>query len=180
MNTPKMRARWARGALVGASSAAMTLGAHAAAGGGALPVGSSLVLALLVCATVGALAGAVRSDDRRVRWLATTSALGGAQFLGHIALALTGQHHDALVPTPGPSMIAAHIAAAVLLGGAISAAEYLYAVCASVLHWLRLFILQSPRPMPRARRRATRIVVPRPVLATGLGMRAPPHATVTA
>lgn len=179
MDTPKTRARWARGALIGASSAVMTVAAHAAAGGG-LPHGSALALTMLVCATVGMLAGSIRCDDLGARWIAATVALGAAQFLGHTALALTGHHPEVLTLTPGPSMIAAHIAAAVLLGGAISASEYLYTVCASVLHWLRLFIRQSPRPTPRPRRRATRIVVVRPVLASGLGMRAPPRAGRTA
>ena len=73
-------------------------------------------------------------------------------------------------------MIAAHAVAAVILGLAISAAEYLYIVCSSVLCWLRLFAGHTPRPVPRVRRRATKVVAVRPVLVTGLGMRAPPSA----
>lgn len=179
MQTPKARARWARGALVGASSAAMTAGAHAAAGGG-LPRGTALVLVLLLCATVGAMLGALRVEGRAARWIATASALGLAQLAGHLALAATGHHHGGDDFAAGPSMIAAHAVAAVALGAAISVAEYLYVVCTSVLCWLRLFALREPRPTARVRRRPTNVVVVRPVLAAGLGMRAPPLAVATA
>lgn len=178
MQTPKARARWARGALVGVSSAAMTAGAHAAAGGG-LPRGSALVLVLLLCATVGAMLGVLRVEDRASRWIATTTALGAAQMLGHLALNMAGHHHGGAELAPGPSMIAAHAAAAVILGGVICVAEYLYVVCSSVLCWLRLFALRASRPVARVRRRTTNVVVVRPVLATGLGMRAPPAAFAT-
>ena len=178
MRTPKARARWARGALVGGSSAVMTIGAHAAAGAG-LPHGSALILTLLLCATVGALAASVRVQGRVCGWTATTAALGAAQFLGHASLAVTGHHPDGFDVIPGPSMIAAHTAAAVILGAAISAAEYLYVVCSSVLCWLRLFASSAPRPVPRVRRRATEVVAVRPVLVTGLGMRAPPRGFAT-
>ena len=77
-------------------------------------------------------------------------------------------------------MTAVHIGAAVLLGGAIVAVEHLYAVCSSVLCWLRLFARRTPRPVARIRRRASNVVAPRPVLAAGLGMRAPPGAVATA
>lgn len=178
MQTPKARARWARGALVGVSSAAMATGAHAAAGGG-VPRGSALVLVLLLCATVGAMLGALRVEGRAAKWIATTTGLGAAQMLGHLVLAFAGHHHDGGELAPGPSMIAAHAVAAVILGGVICAAEYLYVVCSSVLCWLRLFALRALRPVARVRRRVTNVVVLRPVLATGLGMRAPPSALAT-
>ncbi|MDG4664774.1 hypothetical protein [Mycobacterium sp. 236(2023)] len=179
MRSPKTRARWARGALVGLSSAVLTVGAHAAAGGG-LPHGSALVLTLLLCATVGALAGSVHLEGHAARWAAITSALASAQFLGHAALTVTGHHHGGFDMGLGPSMIAAHAGAALILGAAISAAEYLYVVCASVLCWLRLFAQSSTRPAIRVRRRVTKVVAVRPVLATGLGMRAPPSAVAAA
>lgn len=178
MRTPKARARWARGALVGVSSAAMTAGAHAAAGAG-LPRGSALVAVLLLCGTVGGMVGALRVDGRVARWSATTVGLGVAQFLGHLVLSAAG-HHGSVELAPGPSMTAAHAVAAVVLGAAISAAEYLYVVCSSVLCWLRLFAMRTARPVVRLRRRSTNVVVLRPVLATGLGMRAPPQVFVTA
>lgn len=177
MYTPKARARWVRGALVGASSAVMTAGAHAAAGAG-LPSGGALVLALLLCATIAAMFGSLRIEGRGADLAATTATLGAAQFLGHVALTVTGHHHGGLVPSL--TMTAVHVGAAVLLGGAIVAVEHLYAVCSSVLCWLRLFAQRTPRPAPRIRRRASNVVVPRPVLAAGLGMRAPPGAFATA
>ncbi|MBB2991462.1 hypothetical protein FHR72_002947 [Mycolicibacterium iranicum] len=179
MRTPKARARGVRGALVGVSSAATTTGAHAAGGGG-LPTGTALVLTLLLCATVGALIGSLRLTGRRTAWAATAAALGVAQFAGHAALTVAGHHHHGVDLAPGPAMIAAHVAAAIVLGGAISAAEYLYVVCASVLCWLQLFTRRAARPAPRIRRRATKVVVARPVLVTGRGMRAPPRGFATA
>lgn len=178
MRTSKTRARWARGALVGASSAAMTAGAHAAAGGG-LPRGAALVAVLLLCATVGAMVGALDVAGRAARWSATAAGLGVAQFLGHVVLSAAG-HHGGVELTPNPSMMAAHAVAAAVLGAAICAAEYLYVVCSSVLCWLRLFAMRTTRPVGRLRRRATKVVVLRPVLVTGLGMRAPPQAFATA
>lgn len=170
---PKTRARWVRGTLVGVSSAVTTVGAHAAAGG-MLPQGSALVLALLLCATVGAVSCRPRTDGHGARWAAPTAALFAAQYLGHLALSVTGHHHASVDLTPGAAMLAAHLGAAVLLGAAIAAVEYLYAVCASVLCWLRLFALRGGRPTVRVRRHVTKVVVARPVLTTGLGMRAPP------
>ncbi|KWX66762.1 hypothetical protein [Mycobacterium sp. NAZ190054] len=178
MRTPKARARWVRGGLVGVSSAALTFGAHAAAGGG-FPQGGSLVLALLLCAVVGALSANLRVERRGASWIATTTALGAAQILGHVAFTVTGHHHGYDGLAPGPSMTAMHLGAAVLLGGAIAAAEHLYAVCVSVLCWLRLFAQRATRPRARIIRWVLKVVAARPVLATGLGMRAPPGVPAT-
>ncbi|WP_460353974.1 hypothetical protein [Mycobacterium sp. ZZG] len=179
MRTPRARARGLRGALIGLSSATLTSGAHLAAGG-SFPRGGALILAVLICATVGALSATVRVEGRAASWAATTAALAFAQVLGHVALTVTSHHHGGDGLVPGTLMTAVHLGAAVTLGGAIAAAEYLYIVCASVLCWLRLFAGRAPRPVPRARRRTTKVVVARPVLATGLGMRAPPRGVATA
>jgi hypothetical protein len=154
----------------------MTAGAHAAAGGG-LPRGGALVAVLLLCATVGAMLGAVRVEGRIARWAATAAALGVAQLLGHTVLAVASHHGGG---DAAPLMIAAHAVAAVVLGAAISAAEYLYVVCASVLCWLRLFAVRATRPVAPIRRRKTKVVALQPVLTTGLGMRAPPSIFATA
>ncbi|UNB52997.1 hypothetical protein [Mycolicibacterium sp. YH-1] len=176
MSTPKSRARWVRGALVGASSAVVTTGAHSAAGGG-MPRGAALLIALLVCAAVGALCGCARFDGRASRPLSTAAALGAAQLLGHVSLAMAGGHHhggDWLGLSP--SMLATHAAAAVLLAVAITAVEHLYVVCCSVLCWLRLFAISAAEPVSRPSCRMTSVVVARPVLHfPGLGMRAPPR-----
>lgn len=174
MDTPKSHARWVRGGLVGASSAAVTIGAHAAAGGG-VAGGPALAVAVLLCATVGALVSCAQLPSPGTAFTATAAALGVAQFLGHMALTTTGHHHHS-ADGLGWSMIAAHAGAALLLGAAITAVEFLYAVCVSVLAWLRLFAMRAPRALPRAVRRVTNPVARRPILITGLGMRAPPTA----
>jgi hypothetical protein len=179
VSTPRSRARGVRGALVGAASAGTAVGAHAAAGGG-VPHGPALAIALLMCATVGALFGTWRLEGRvtaSTAWMATTAALCAAQLLGHLTLAVAGHHHGELF---GASMAVAHLGAAIVLGGAIAAVEYLYVVCSSVLCWLRLFVLRAPRPTARVVRRTTNIVVPRPYLTSVLGMRAPPRFFATA
>ncbi|MCG7593923.1 hypothetical protein [Mycobacterium sp. PSTR-4-N] len=167
MTRPSVRARQLRGALVGSCSAVMTAGAHAAAGGG-VPRGPAFVVVLLICLTAGALATCVRAD--RGAYAVTAAALCGAQLSGHVALTMAAHHHG----TVGWSMAAAHLGAALLLAAAITSVEFLYAVCVSVLCWVRLFALRAPRPpAPRIRYRAA-IARPRPVPIGGTGMRAPP------
>lgn len=174
MSSPRSRARWLRGALVGVSSAVVTVGAHAAGGAG-LPHGAALVVSLLACATVGALVTGVRVEDARARLFAITGALVAAQSLGHLVLASVGEHHEHAGLLPSPAMIAAHMAGAVLLGVAINAVEYLYVVCASVLCWLRLFAISALQPVFRHVRHTSSDVVAQSVLLlSGLGMRAPP------
>ncbi|AMO63266.1 Uncharacterised protein [Mycolicibacterium phlei] len=173
MSTSRSRARWLRGALVGVCSAAVTLGAHTGAGGH-LPSGAALVVAALVCAVVGAGLAGVTVDGRRTRLAVTSGGLLAAQLLGHLTLTVAA--HDMTLPW---AMAAAHLAGAILLGAAISAAEYLYAVCASVLCWLRLFAAERRQPTVRRRRFVTRHIVARSALrASGLGLRAPPRAAL--
>ncbi|MHA0286575.1 hypothetical protein ACXYX3_09000 [Mycobacterium sp. C3-094] len=171
MNRPAARARRLRGALIAVASALTTAGAHGAAGGG-LPRGPALVVVLLICLTAGALAGSARSD--RGAYAVTAAALCGAQLTGHLALTLAGHHHGTL----GWSMAAAHLGAALLVAAAITSVEFLYAVCVSVLCWLRLFAMRAPRPSaPRIRYRAA-VARPRPVPIGGTGMRAPPAVSL--
>ena len=180
VGTPKSRARWVRGALVGACSAVVTVGAHAAAGG-VVPHGGRLIVSMLVCATVGAVLATAPLEGRRGRLFGVIGALTVAQSLGHLTLmASTGHHHgDTMGLTP--SMATAHLAAAVMLGVAITSVEYLYVVCASVLSWLRLFATAASRPAARLLPLATGDVVAQSVLrCSGLGMRAPPLRTALA
>ncbi|WP_395310191.1 hypothetical protein V4U86_05060 [Mycobacterium sp. AMU20-3851] len=178
MTSPAARARWLRAALVGVSAAAGTTGAHAAASG-MLPHGAALVAALLVCATSGAATAGIRLQNRHTQLLALIAALGVAQLLGHLTLTMAGGHHGGAGLGLSPTMIAAHAAAAVVLGVAIGAVEHLYLVCSSVLRWLRLFAAFSPRPAPpRARRRTNNVVAQSLLWRTGLGMRAPPMGDV--
>ena len=177
MTITRARASWLRGALVGACSTVVTMTAHAAAGGG-LPHGGGLLVALLlVCATTGAAVGGIALEGRRSRLLGIVGALGLAQVLGHLTLVVVGGHHMELTP----AMVASHAAAAVVLGVAITAAEYLYVVCASVLCWLRLFATPAARSTPFVPRRVANVFVARPVLLrSGLGMRAPPMGIAAA
>lgn len=179
MNSAKSRARWLRGSLVGLTSAVLTIGAHAAAGGG-IPGGGALIISLLACATVGALIGCLRLEGRGAARLATVTALCAAQLLGHVTLVAAGHHHGGDAPGLTASMAAAHIGAAVALGVAITAVEYLYLVCTSVLCWLRLFATGAQRPTALLVRRIAHVVVVEPIFATGLGMRAPPFTVAAA
>ncbi|MCT7657740.1 hypothetical protein [Mycobacterium deserti] len=177
MSTPRARARWLRGVLIAVCSAVATAGAHAAAGG-VLPRGAALIVAVLVCATVGAAAGALQLAGRRAGPLGVIAALALAQLLGHLTLA-GGHHHHVLGVTP--SMAAAHAGAAVVLGAAIASVEYLYVVCASVLCWLRLFACAALCPPARAVHWfADSVVAQAVLLRSGLGMRAPPYTLATA
>jgi len=175
VTTPTARARGLRAALVGVSAAAATTGAHAAASG-VFPHGAALMAALLVCATAGAAAAGIRLNNRHAQRLGVIAALGATQLLGHLTLAVTGGHHGGGHGLDlGPSMLAAHAAAAVVLGVAIVAVEHLYLVCSSVLRWLRLFATRTPRPTPaRIRRRTNNVVAQSLLWHTGPGMRAPP------
>lgn len=164
----------------------MTGGAHAGAGG-ALPSGGASVMALLACVTVGTLLSFVRVDGRGAALLATTTALCAAQLVGHATLTTAGHQHagSAFDHAGGAfdldaSMAAAHLGAAVVLGVAITAAEYLYVVCSSVLCWLRLFAMRAPRHAVLIVRRTVNDVVVPPVFTTGLGMRAPPRVIAAA
>ena len=171
MDTATTRVRPVSGALVGVSSAAMTTGAHAAVGGG-IPRGATLVVAMLMCVIAGALVACVRRD-RLAGYIATATALAGAQLAGHMTLMAAGHDHHGATG-PGWSMPAAHVGAALLLGAAIMAVDDLYAVCVSVLCWLRLFIWRAPRVSAPIVRDRPDVAVRRPVLPCGLGMRAPP------
>jgi hypothetical protein len=175
VNTPKSRARWVRGGLVGACSAALTATAHTIAGG-ELPRGSALIVLMLVCATAGAVVARAPLDGRHARFVGTTGALSLAQILGHLTFVVAGEHvHSAAALGLTPAMVAVHVGAAVVLGAAIAAVEYLYVVCISVLGWLRIFAALGLRPRVRRVRRAAKTVVAESVLLRyGLGMRAPP------
>ena len=180
MSTPKTRARWVRGALVGACSAVVTVGAHAAAGG-VVPQGGRLIAAMLVCIVVGAVLSAAPLESRPGRLLGVIGALTVAQALGHLTLMASAAHHHSDTLGVTPSMAAAHLAAAVVLGVAINSVEYLYVVCESVLCWLRLFATSASRPAARLLPLATSDVAAQSVLrCSGLGMRAPPRRTALA
>lgn len=180
MSNPRSRAQNLRGVLVGASSAIATAGAHTSAGG-ELPGGAALIAAVLVCAAAGAMLTRVRFEGRHARVFGIAGALGLAQILGHLTFVIAGGHHHAEPAGLTASMVAAHAVAAVVLGAAISAVEYLYVVCSSVLRWLRVYAAMAMRPPVRQPRFALKAVVAESVLLSfGLGMRAPPGRFATA
>lgn len=179
MSSPRTRARWLRGALVGVSSAIVTATAHAAAGGG-LPTGTALLLSVLACATVGGALAGTRFEGRHARLLVVVGALVAAQSLGHLTLTLAAGHHEHGGFGVTPAMLAAHLVGAVLLGVTINAVEYLYVVATSVLCWLRLFALGAQQPVVRVVREiANQVVAQAVLLRSGLGMRAPPRGIVS-
>jgi hypothetical protein len=166
-----------RGGLVGLCAALVTAAAHAGAGGG-VPTGSALILLLIVCATVGAAVGGIRLEGRHTHAFLVIGALCVGQALGHVTLTVGGGHHEHAGWLLTPPMLMLHVLAALALGLLISAVEYLYAVCASVLCWLRIFVGGRLRPEGRSWR-PSNVVVARPVLLrAGLGMRAPPQVSV--
>ncbi|MGV0838014.1 hypothetical protein [Mycolicibacterium thermoresistibile] len=172
MSTPATRARYLRGALVGACSALLTGAAHCAAGGD-LPGSGPLTLLLVGCATVGALTATLTTTHRYARLAMLITALGAGQFVGHFALTITagGHGHGMTV-----LMVTAHAAAAVALGLLIGLSEYLYLVARSVLCWLWLVLCRPGRPITRAPLRAPkRVAAPSVLLCSGRGMRAPPR-----
>ena len=161
------------GALVAASSAALVTVAHTAAGG-VVPRGGALSLAILLCASVGTLFSGIRPTSAGNRALTLVAAMAVTQLVGHLALTITDHHHGG--PAFTSQMIAAHAAAAVLLGVAIAAVEHLTAVAGSILCWLRLVLNRSPQPVPRPIIFWAKGIAARAVLrCQGLGMRAPPR-----
>ena len=176
MSTPTSRAGYVRGGLVGLCAALVTATAHAGAGGSA-PAGGALILLLVVCATVGAVVGGITLEGRHSRAVLAIGALAAAQVLGHVMLTIGGHHeHSGWLLTP--PMLMLHVLAAVGLGLLINAVEHLYAVCGSVLCWLRIFTAGHIHPSSGQVWRPTNVVVARPVLLrAGLGMRAPPQVS---
>ncbi|MCV7415832.1 hypothetical protein H7K36_11025 [Mycolicibacterium litorale] len=160
------------GVLVGACSGLFAMAAHAVAGGH-VPTGPTLVLVALVCAAVGALAGA-NGPSRAAGLIA---AVGAGQLLTHVVLAVSAGHHGGgheLMPSL--PMALAHALAAIALGLLIGLVGHLYRVAASVLCWLMLTLVHRGRPSaPRRRHHAISVVVQQFLLRSGLGMRAPPR-----
>ncbi|BBY45601.1 hypothetical protein [Mycolicibacterium celeriflavum] len=181
MSTPTSHARWLRGGLVGACSAILTATAHTFAQG-ELPRGSALIVAMLLCATAGTAVARLTLDGRHARLVGAIGALSIAQVLGHLSFVVSGgHHHSAAALGFTPAMVAAHLGAALVLGAAIAAVEYLYVVSVSVLRWLRIFAALALRPRVRRVPRVAKTVVAESVLFNyGLGMRAPPARYATA
>jgi hypothetical protein len=115
MRRPDPAARW-RGASAALLTVALSVGAHAFAGGP--PSGAGIALAVVLA---GAL-GAVAARTRRARGAPGLIALLAAgQILGHLVLAAAGHPHGPAAGGPTPLMIGIH-AAAVAVGAVLIAA----------------------------------------------------------
>jgi hypothetical protein len=115
MRRPDPTAQW-RGASAALLTVALSVGAHAFAGGPPSGAGIALVVVL-----AGAL-GAVAASAQRTRGAPGLIALLAAgQVLGHLVFAAAGHPHGGAEATPTPLMVGAH-AAAVAAGAVLIAA----------------------------------------------------------
>lgn len=171
-----------RGCVVGATTGALAIAAHGAAGGG-YPTSAGAALLLLTALVTGTAAGSILGETGR--WPGSGRAvlipLAAGQFAGHWALTgLTG-HHD---PTgdatadalPSGAMITAHLIAATLCALVITSAERLYRTASSLVRAL----LEPPHSVPGTPR--ARIAAPAAAAAHcspqgASGPRAPPART---
>lgn len=138
------QARVARGLVMSATCLLLASTAHVAAGGGApVHAGFFLVAGLLSVACVG-LADRQRSPGEIAALLLFT------QPLLHIVLTLAEQHDPAGALTPGPPMLFAHAAAAivltVLLAGVESVVWSMASLSATVLLTRARQLLRLPAP----------------------------------
>jgi len=111
MSAEKDFAARVRGAFVGGMSGAVSIAAHALAGGAA-PGQASAVLLLAAAAAVGLLAAGTR--------LPIVGVLAAGQVVGHGVLSLDAGH----VHVPGAGMLAAHTAAIVVAALLVRGAEH--------------------------------------------------------
>jgi hypothetical protein len=128
-----------RGLAAGALTVALSVPAHAVAGG-ATPSGATSAQLVLLAMVIGALAATLGGGDRFRVQLALMAA---GQLLGHLLLGTVGHHHgDAATPSAAV-MVAAHVAAITVGAALIAAAGYL---CTAVSRVVRAS--DSPPPAP--------------------------------
>jgi hypothetical protein len=113
---PTLTARW-RGVATAALTAALTVAAHAAAGG-ATPSGVGAALIGVMAISIGALAATLQGAASRPVLLAL---LASGQIFGHLLLGSAGHQHSALAGHSTAAMTVAHVAA-VFVGAALIAA----------------------------------------------------------
>lgn len=129
-----------RGALVGACSAAVAVGAHGAAGG-QLPGGAAIAVLIVACGVVGTAATGPRSRSA----IALVGYLCVGQVIGHIVLSVAAGHLHGVAAAP--AMIGSHLAAAALCALLITAAERLWLALAGqvvrLVRWLTAVLGES-------------------------------------
>jgi hypothetical protein len=134
---PTLTARW-RGLATAALTAALTIAAHAAAGG-TTPSGAGVALVGVVSITLGALATAIRWA---ASWPGLLALLASGQVVGHVLVGASHQH-SAMAGHSTVAMTAAHVAA-VFVGAALIAAAG--RLGAALSHAVRSAI--APRRVP--------------------------------
>ncbi|MFI6868868.1 hypothetical protein [Nocardia sp. NPDC050406] len=121
-----------RGGAAGSVSGALAVAAHGWASGAMAPDSGALTLLIAGCAAVGAVTAGVRS--LRTTALGLVAALVGGQLLGHLSMSWGGggqHHHHQSVWTP--SMLMAHIVAAIAAAVVILGAEAAYRIVTAVV-----------------------------------------------
>ncbi len=164
-----------RGLAAGALTVALSIPAHAAAGG-ATPSGATSAQLVLLAVVVGALAATIGGADRFRVQLALMAA---GQLFGHLLLGAVGHHHSTAASPSAAVMVAAHVVAVTCGAALIAAAGYLCTAVSRVVQ-----AVDSPAPAPL-------IAVPAPafgfadqplrsalLLAASMSHRGPPVSAV--
>ena len=129
-----------RGVFVGASAGAVAVAAHGV-GGTALPASPSIVLMVLLCAVVGAVASSPAEIHRRPPVVRVY--VLAAQLVGHCTWVFASTHTHA--NHWSVQMVASHVVAAFICAAAlICTAERLFGALAGVL-WHLILVLLAPR-----------------------------------
>ncbi|QBS45805.1 hypothetical protein [Nocardia sp. CS682] len=133
---------WVRGGSAGAISGTISVAAHGWASGGMPPDSTTLVLLAAAAAVIGALvAGLAPLRDTSVGLI---TALVAGQLLGHFTMGFNSghlHHGDAQLT---PTMLTAHVLAAMAAALLIRGAETAYRTGTAVL----FRVLRSPRSAP--------------------------------
>ncbi|MGC0365806.1 hypothetical protein ABH922_003790 [Rhodococcus sp. 27YEA15] len=161
-----------RGAVVGGTSGAVSIAAHAL-GGGSAPSESAMALLVLACVAVGAVVASF--DTRRAPVLSSALMLAAGQTVGHATLTVASDHHHGSLRTL--PMLTAHVLAIGVCALLVRAAEHGYRVTASTLAAVVAVVLRPWAPAPATSTVKTRYrpkVVLRQLLTSGLGTRGPP------
>jgi hypothetical protein len=172
MTDARTRAARLRGVFVGASAGAVAVAGHSVGGAG-LPAAPSIVLMVLLCAAVGALASSSAEGLRRP--IAVLAYVSAGQLVGHRTLVFASTHSHA--NHWSASMLASHAAAAIVCAALICTAERLFAALAGVLWRLIVVLLALCDDVnPRTGRPvwARTALTSRILAGGGLGTRGPP------
>lgn len=177
MNAARATAARLRGGFVGATSAAVAIGAHSV-GGAMVPGTGSVVLVLAVCAVIGAIA----TTAHGVRGFAPVLALVGAgQLIGHCTLVFASGHMHG--GHWSAAMVSAHVVAAVGCAALICVAERLCDAAGRRVRRMIVVVLDvteddglyRPAPPP-----LHHDLVPRLLVRSAFGTRGPPASAAFA